>query len=134
MLALDWYWRIVVLLSLIFVCILTYYLTLWSFCFIGVKCLSVLTRIISYFGTNVKVFIFVCYIADDKMPVITRLTLLMLCLIVYVMIKFRAMEDGMLYRYVSWNEFTHNMLAKGEVGSICSLCSNSTSICSCCYC
>jgi len=50
------------------------------------------------------------------MPVITRLTLLVLCLIVYLMIKFRAREDSMLYRYISWNEFVHNMLAKGEVG------------------
>jgi len=50
------------------------------------------------------------------MPIITRVTLLLLCFVVYIMIKFRAMEDGMLYRYVSWNEFIHNMLAKGEVG------------------
>jgi len=67
---------------------------------------------------NATVYTFVCCISDDKMPVVTRLTLLMLCLIVYVMIKFRAMEDGMLYRYVSWNEFIHNMLAKGEVGTM----------------
>jgi len=72
------------------------------------------------------------------MPVITRLTLLMLCLIVYVMIKFRAMEDGVLYQYVSWNEFIHNMLAKGEVGSrlstVYSLCLNSAFVFSSCEC
>jgi len=55
--------------------------------------------------------------ADDKMPVVTRLTLLMLCFMLYVLIKFRAREDSMLYRYVSWNEFVHSMLAKGEVGN-----------------
>jgi len=65
---------------------------------------------------NVKIFTFVRNIADDKMPVVTRLTLLLLCLAAYMMIKFRAREDGMLYRYVSWNEFIYNMLAKGEVG------------------
>ena len=53
---------------------------------------------------------------DDKMPVITRLVLLTLCFALYMMIRFRGREDGMLYRYVSWNEFIHNMLAKGEVG------------------
>ena len=63
-------------------------------------------------------FSYVCYIADDKMPVITRLTLLVFCLVIYVLIKFRAREDNMLYRYVSWNEFIHNMLAKGEVGCL----------------
>ena len=54
--------------------------------------------------------------ADDKMPVISRLILLMFCFILYVMIRLRGREDGMLYRYVSWNEFIHNMLSKGEVG------------------
>ena len=63
-----------------------------------------------------QVEMFVCSIADDKMPVISRLTLLSLCLAIYFMIKFRAREDSMLFRYVSWNEFLHNMLAKGEVG------------------
>jgi len=56
--------------------------------------------------------------ADDKMPVVTRLTLLLLCLLLYAMIKFRGREDGTLFKYVSWNEFVHNMLAKGEVGNI----------------
>jgi len=59
---------------------------------------------------------FVCYIADDKMPLITRLTLLSVCVAIYFLIKFRAREDSMLFRYVSWNEFIHSMLAKGEVG------------------
>jgi len=55
---------------------------------------------------------------DDKMPVISRLILLMFCFILYMMIKFRGREDNMLYKYVSWNEFIHNMLAKGEVGGL----------------
>jgi len=50
------------------------------------------------------------------MPVVSRLILLMFCFILYMMIRFRGREDSMLYKYVSWNEFIHNMLAKGEVG------------------
>jgi len=70
---------------------------------------------------HVILFLYVRCIADDKMPVISRLTLLTLCLVIYFMIKFRAREDNMLYRYVSWNEFIHSMLAKGEVSIIGSL-------------
>lgn len=73
-------------------------------------------------------YLFVCYVtseyltfaalfADDKMPVISRLILLMCCFILYIMIRFRGREDSMLYKYVSWNEFIHTMLAKGEVGN-----------------
>jgi len=56
------------------------------------------------------------------MPVISRLTLVMLLVTLYFLIKFRGREDNMLYRYVSWNEFIHNMLAKGEVSCLAFIC------------
>jgi len=66
-----------------------------------------------------SLYILFLYVSDDKMPVVTRLTLLSMCFLVYILIKFKSMEDGVLLRYVSWNEFIHNMLAKGEVGTVC---------------
>jgi len=96
---------------------ITSYYHLSVSCFLGILSNFFLW---TYKCRSIYICVSVCHVADDKMPVITRLTLLMLCLIIYVMIKFRAREDNILYRYVSWNEFIHNMLAKGEVG--CVLC------------
>ena len=59
---------------------------------------------------------YICLFVDDKMPVISRVILLMFCFMLYMMIRLRGREEGVLYKYVSWNEFIHNMLAKGEVG------------------
>jgi len=53
---------------------------------------------------------------EDKMPLLARLTLVAwLGFIVYVMMRLQAGEEANLYRYVSWNEFVHSMLSKGEV-------------------
>jgi hypothetical protein len=50
------------------------------------------------------------------MPFLARLSVVFwLGLIAYVVLKLQAAEESSLYRQVSWNEFVHNMLAKGEV-------------------
>jgi hypothetical protein len=55
-------------------------------------------------------------LTDDKMPFLARLTLMFwLGLIFYIMLRLQAGDEASLYRHVSWNEFVHTMLAKGEV-------------------
>jgi hypothetical protein len=55
-------------------------------------------------------------VTDDKMPFLARLTLMFwLGLIFYIMLRLQAGDESSLYRHVSWNEFVHTMLAKGEV-------------------
>jgi len=50
------------------------------------------------------------------MPFLARLTLMFwLGLIVYTLMRLQAGDEASLYKQVSWNEFVHNMLAKGEV-------------------
>ena len=65
------------------------------------------------------------------MPFLARLTLMFwLGLIVYTLLRFQASDEASLYKQVSWNEFVHNMLAKGEVKlniSLSVVCNISTS-------
>jgi len=50
------------------------------------------------------------------MPFLARLMLMVwLGFLLYVVVRLQAGEDSGLYKFVSWNEFVHEMLAKGEV-------------------
>ena len=50
------------------------------------------------------------------MPFLARLMLMMwLGFLLYVVVRLQAGEETGLHKFVSWNEFVHDMLAKGEV-------------------
>ena len=52
------------------------------------------------------------------MPFMARLMLLFwLGFLLYVIVRLQTGDDSGLYRFVSWNEFVHDMLARGEVRS-----------------
>ena len=38
--------------------------------------------------------------------------------LVYIVLRLLTGDDGSMYKFVSWNEFVHDMLAKGEVEEI----------------
>lgn len=56
---------------------------------------------------------------EDKMPFTARLMLLFwLSFLLYVTLRLQTGEDANTYRFVSWNEFVHDMLSKGEVEEV----------------
>ena len=53
------------------------------------------------------------------MPFVARLMLMFwLGFLLYVVLRLQTSDDTGLYRFVSWNEFVHDMLAKGEVNPL----------------
>ena len=54
--------------------------------------------------------------SEERMPMLARLMLMTwLGFLLYVVLRLQAGDETSLYKFVSWNEFTHDMLAKGEV-------------------
>ena len=55
----------------------------------------------------------------DKMPLLPRLLFLgWLIFAIYTTLRLLTGDDTNMYRFVSWNEFIHDMLAKGEVEEV----------------
>ncbi|KAI0225000.1 Paraplegin [Lamellibrachia satsuma] len=56
---------------------------------------------------------------EERMPFLARLMLMVwLGFLLYVVVRLQAGEETGLHKFVSWNEFVHDMLAKGEVEEI----------------
>lgn len=56
---------------------------------------------------------------EEKMPFLARLMLMVwLGFLVYIVLRLVTGDDGSMYKFVSWNEFVHDMLAKGEVEEV----------------
>lgn len=55
-------------------------------------------------------------LSDDKIPMFPRIFIwLTLLFAAYTLLRMMQGADSNLYNFISWNEFYHEMLAKGEV-------------------
>ncbi len=53
------------------------------------------------------------------MPLVARLMLsLWLGFLVFIILRLQSGEETSPFRFVSWNEFIHDMLSKGEVSAL----------------
>lgn len=58
-------------------------------------------------------------IEEEKAPFLARLMMVFwVSFLLWAILRFQAGEENSVYKFVSWNEFLHDMLAKGEVAAI----------------